>query len=474
LSPNLSLLTDLYQLTMMCGYHSHQKLDQQSCFDLYFRRLPFGGGFCLASGLEPALEWVENLSFEKPQLSYLASLNLFPSEFLEWLGDFRFNGDIWAMPEGELVFPGEPLLRIHAPLPEAQLIESALLNMINFHTLVATKAARVRLAAKDGLVLEFGLRRAQGVNGALAATRAAMVGGCHATSNVQAGYLFDIPVKGTHAHSWIMSFDSELEAFRAYAKTYPDSCTLLVDTYDTLGSGVPNAIKVGQELEAQGHRLAGIRLDSGDLAHLSIESRKLLDQAGMSDAKIVASNDLDEHIISQLKEKGARIDIWGVGTNLVTCKDEPALGGVYKLVAASDSEGWLTPRIKVSSNPIKTTIPGIKQVYRAYQQDQIVGDVLCLADETPSPGQLRSTHAMTAESRMLSYSRLEPLLVPVMKNGKRVVGSESLNESAARAQRALGSLPEEHKKLSEPVEYWVGLSDGLLELRQGLLQSAKA
>jgi nicotinate phosphoribosyltransferase len=467
-------LTDLYQLTMMCGYHSHQKLDQQSCFDLYFRRIPFGGGFCLACGLEPALQWIESLKFEKPQLDYLSSLNLFPDEFLTWLGDFQFSGDIWAMPEGELVFPGEPMLRIHAPLPEAQLIESALLNMINFHTLVATKAARVRQAAQDGLVLEFGLRRAQGVNGALSAARAAMVGGCHATSNVQAGMLFDIPVKGTHAHSWIMSFDSELEAFRAYARTYPDACTLLVDTYDTLKSGLPNAIIVGQELAAQGHTLAGIRLDSGDLAHLSIESRKMLDDAGLTEARIVASNDLDEHIIASLKANGARIDIWGVGTNLVTCKDEPALGGVYKLVAASDSQGRLTPRIKVSSNPIKTTIPGVKQTYRAYQEDQVVGDVLCLEDETPPTGQLRSTHPLTGDVRELSYSHLKPLLVPVMKNGKRVRDSEDLKVSADRAQRALAQLPEKHKLLRDPQAYWVGLSDPLQALRNGLLEESKA
>ena len=471
---NLSLLTDLYQLTMMCGYHSHQKLDQQSCFDLYFRRLPFGGGFCLACGLEPALDWVENLRFEQPELDYLDSLNLFPQPFLNWLADFRFSGDIWALPEGELVFPGEPIMRIHAPLPQAQLIESALLNMINFHTLVATKAARVRLAAGDGTVLEFGLRRAQGVNGALAASRAAVVGGCHATSNVQSGFLYGIPVKGTHAHSWIMSFDSELEAFRAYAKTYPDTCTLLVDTYDTLGSGVPNAIRVGRELEADGHKLAGIRLDSGDLCHLSIESRKMLDEAGMTEARIVASNDLDEHIISKLKENGAKIDIWGVGTNLVTCKDEPALGGVYKLVAATDSTGRLTPRIKVSSNPIKTTIPGVKQIYRAYHAGQMVGDVLCRADETPSAADLIATHPTTNESRKLNSTELRPLLVPVMERGRRSGESESLQQSAARAQRSLAQLRDEHKKLTDPTLYWVGLSDRLLELRNGLLSQTAA
>lgn len=471
---NLSLLTDLYQLTMLCGYYSHQKLEQQSCFDLYFRRLPFSGGFCLAGGLEPALEWLESLKFEEPQIEYLRSLDLFPGEFLEWLRDFRFSGDIQALPEGTLVFPGEPILRIQAPLPQAQLIESALLNLINFHTLVATKAARVRLAAGDGLVLEFGLRRAQGVNGALAATRAAMVGGCHATSNVQAGFLYNVPVKGTHAHSWIMSFDTELEAFRAYADTYPDSCTLLVDTYDTLQSGVPNAIKVGKELAEKGYNLAGIRLDSGDLAHLSRESRKMLDAAGLTEARIVASNDLDEHAIAELKSAGAKIDIWGVGTNLVTCKDEPALGGVYKLVAASDQDGRLTPRIKVSSNPVKTTIPGIKQVYRAYNGERAVGDVLCLEDEPPTSDsrQIATTHALTGEKRTLHFTRLEPLLTPVVKNGKRVMPSESLLDSAERARQNLASLGEEHKRLKQAAPYWVGLSDGLYQLRERLLKGS--
>ena len=472
---NLSLLTDLYQLTMLCGYYSHDKLDQQSCFDLYFRRLPFSGGFCLAGGLEPALEWVESLKFEEPQLDYLNSLSLFPPEFLEWLRDFRFTGDISALPEGTLVFPGEPILRIQAPLPQAQLIESALLNLINFHTLVATKAARVRLAAGEGVVLEFGLRRAQGINGALAATRAAVLGGCQATSNVQAGFLFDVPVKGTHAHSWIMSFDSELEAFRAYAETYPDSCTLLVDTYDTLKSGVPNAITVGKELAAKGYTLAGIRLDSGDLAHLSRESRRMLDEAGLREARIVASNDLDEHSISELKSQGARIDIWGVGTNLVTCKDEPALGGVYKLVAASDSQGEITPRIKVSSNPIKTTIPGVKQVYRAYNGERAVGDVMALEAEQLEAGsrQISTTHALTGEKRTLHFTRLEPLLVPVVSGGKRLAIPETLKRCAQRAGESLLSLGDEHKRIEQPAPYWVGLSDRLYALRESLVTQAK-
>lgn len=466
---NLPLLTDLYQLTMLCGYHDHGKLDQMSCFDLYFRRLPFGGGFCVACGLEPALDWLDKLKFGDSEIDYLTSLKLFPEAFLHWLRDFRFSGDIWAVPEGELVFPGEPLLRIKAPLPQAQLIESALLNIINFQTLVASKAARVCLAAGDGIVLEFGLRRAQGVDGAMAASRAAVIGGCHATSNVQAGKAFDIPVKGTHAHSWIMSFESELEAFRAYAHTYPESCTLLVDTYNTLKSGVPNAIVVGRELQEKGHTLAGIRLDSGDLAALSIRSREMLDQAGFHHTKIVASNDLDEHSIARLKQEGACIDIWGVGTNLVTCKDEPALGGVYKLVSASDPAGRMQPRIKVSSNPVKSTVPDEKQCYRAYRGEAMVGDVLCKLSETPSAeGTLSTTHAVTNEAHQIRYSRLLPLLQPAMKNGKRLQPEESLQSKRKRTQAALSTLPDDHKHLTNPAPYWVGLSDELLALRNEL------
>ncbi|MFA5506861.1 MAG: nicotinate phosphoribosyltransferase [Vulcanimicrobiota bacterium] len=471
---NLSLLTDLYQLTMVCGYHAHGKLAQESCFELYFRKLPFAGGYCLSCGLEPALEWLEGLRFEAEQLDYLRNLNLFPEDFLDWLSQLRFRGDVWAIPEGELVFPGEPLLRVQAPLPQAQLVESALLNIVNYHTLVATKASRIRQAAEGGLVLEFGLRRAQGINGALAATRAAIVGGCQATSNVLAGQLFQVPVKGTHAHSWIMSFDTELEAFRAYAHTYPDSCTLLVDTYDTLQSGVPNAIRVGQELAEKGHVLAGIRLDSGDLAQLSIESRKMLDQAGLTQTRILASNDLDEYAIAELKSRGARIDIWGVGTNLVTCKDEPALGGVYKLVAASDHQGELRPRIKVSSNPGKSTVPGIKQLYRAYSGELVVGDVLCLAHEEPSlqNGQIGSTQPLTGERKTLNYDRLEPVLVPVMEKGRRLRPAPDLQNCAKRSEKSLQSLAPEFRRIQLPETYWVGLSDELLSLRKKLLLEA--
>lgn len=460
---------------MLAGYHSCGKMDQASCFDLYFRKLPFGGGFCVAAGLETALDYLTELRFEQPQLEYLKSLNLFSADFLSWLAKFRFEGDVEAVAEGELVFPGEPLLRIRAPLPHAQLVESALLNIINFQTLIATKAARVYVASQQGTVLEFGLRRAQGIDGSLSASRASYIGGCSATSNTLAGQKFGIPVKGTHAHSWIMSFDTELEAFRAYANLYPDSCTLLVDTYDTLNSGVPNAVKVGLELKEKGHTLAGIRLDSGDLAELSKGARQQLDAAGLSEAKIVASNDLDENLVANLLSQGARIDVWGVGTNLVTARDQPALGGVYKLVAAEGADGQMEPRIKVSSNPIKTTVPGIKQVYRAEDSaGNALGDVIALESETIESASSVPTHSpLYAElKRRVEASTFRPLLKPVLKGGQRVGTQPGLGEIRDACLANLKKLPDQHKRRMNPHIYWVGLSDELYQLRHNLLSTA--
>lgn len=473
---NLALLTDLYQLTMMAGYHGCGKLEQKSCFELFFRRLPFSGGFAVAAGLQTALEYLRDLSFEAEELAYLKGLNLFSGEFLDWLKDFRFEGDVDAIAEGELVFPGEPLVRVRAPMPQAQLIESALLNILNFQTLIATKAARVYLASKKAPILEFGLRRAQGVDGALSASRAAFIGGCEATSNVLAGQKYGIPVRGTHAHSWIMSFPSELEAFRAYAKIYPESCTLLVDTYDTLGSGVPNAIKVGLELAQQGNELRGIRLDSGDLAYLSKNARAMLDAAGLSSTKIVASNDLDEEVIADLLDQGARIDIWGVGTQLVTSHDQPALGGVYKLVAAEDESGEMAPRIKISSNVEKITIPGVKQVYRATGKDgRILGD--CLATETESPpvGFCTTYHPHYAAGQLtLDAPAWRPLLQPVIRGGKILKEFEPLPALQQRFLRNLEYLPLESQRRVNPHTYWVGLSGELRDLRDRLLEEARA
>ncbi|HEX8833371.1 MAG TPA: nicotinate phosphoribosyltransferase, partial [Abditibacteriaceae bacterium] len=365
---NLALLTDLYQLTMAYGYWKNRVADREAVFHLTFRKNPFAGGFSIACGLQPALEYLQNLKFDETDLEYLATLRgndqklLFDRAFLDYLRDMEWQIDVDAIEEGTVVFPHEPLMRVQGPMLQCQLVETALLNILNFQTLIATKAARVCLAARGEDVLEFGSRRAQGIDGALSASRAAYIGGCAATSNVLAGKLFDIPVKGTHAHSWVMLFDDELESFKAYAKAMPNNCVFLVDTYNTL-DGVRHAVQVGQWLRPLGHRLAGIRLDSGDLAYLSIEARRILDEAGFTEVPIVASNDLDEHLIASLKEQGARIAVWGVGTRLVTGGDQAALGGVYKLSAVREGDGWKT-KIKLSEQAIKVSNPGIQQVRR--------------------------------------------------------------------------------------------------------------
>jgi len=329
----MTLLTDLYQLTMVAGYFQEGKAKQKANFDWFFRTLPFGGGFCVVAGLDQLIDYILNLRFDGAPLRALEGIGIFTRETLRDFEKFRFTGDLYAVPEGTVVFPHETLIRVTAPLPEAQMLETTLLNIMNYQTLIATKAARVCLAAEGDPVIEFGMRRAQGPNGAISAARAAYIGGCESTSNVQAGLLFNIPVKGTHAHSWVESFPDELEAFRAYGRSFPDACIFLVDTYDTLNSGVPNAIQAAREIEKAGHRFLGIRLDSGDLAYLSKKAREMLDKAGLKHAKIVASSELDEWIIESLKKQGSKIDIWGVGTRLVTCWDHPALGGVYKLTA---------------------------------------------------------------------------------------------------------------------------------------------
>jgi nicotinate phosphoribosyltransferase len=475
---NLALLTDLYQLTMLAGYHACGKTEQHSCFELFFRRLPFQGGFAVAAGLETVLDYLNELRFDPEQIDYLRSLGLFRDDFLKWLETFRFRGDVDAVPEGELVFAHEPLLQVRGTLPEAQLIESALLNILNFQTLIATKSARITVASRGAPVLEFGMRRAQGVDGAVSASRAAFIGGCQASSNTLAGQTFNIPVKGTHAHSWVMSFSSELEAFRAYADLYPDDCTLLVDTYDTLESGVPNAIRVGHELRQRGHELKGIRLDSGDLAYLSKRSRAMLDEAGLTSAKIVASNDLDENLIADLLEQGARIDIWGVGTNLVTSQDQPALGGVYKLVAAEPAEGGpMEPRMKISSNPEKSTLPGVKRLLRAYDAEgTLTGDCLCLESESVPAGPLLTMHPHYAGSQQkISAARWQSMLVPVMRQGQEVPGvRRPLTEIRASFLENLKRLPVEHQRRVNPQTYWVGLSPELFGLRDQLLARARS
>jgi nicotinate phosphoribosyltransferase len=466
------LFTDFYQLTMMSGYLDAGKDKQNSVFELFFRKIPQQGAFCLLSGLEPALEYLENMHFSDDELSYLDSLKMFNQAFLDQLKDFRFRGTVWAIPEGTVVMPHQPLMRIEASLPEAQLIESALLNMINFNTLIATKAARVvHAAGDDSQVLEFGLRRAQGPDGAMSASRAAFVGGCVATSNSLAGMRYGIPVRGTQAHSWVMSFASELESFRAYANRYPDSALLLVDTYDTLGSGVPNAIQVARELQEKGHKLSGIRLDSGDLAALSIGARQMLDEAGFPEVRIVASNDLDEFLVESLRAQGARIDTWGVGTQLVTSKQDPALGGVYKLVSIQEAGGW-RPCMKISSNPGKATSPGVKQIYRGSADGQFIGDVIALASEQPpQPGTLIHDPLYVTPPQRVEASHFEPLLERVMENGKRIRPAPALTDIRQRGLDQLAKLPVGCLRLQNAHLYPNGLSDELFELRQNLLAS---
>ncbi|MFT7625438.1 MAG: nicotinate phosphoribosyltransferase [Myxococcota bacterium] len=414
---NLTLLTDLYQLTMAFGYWRHGLARREACFHLYFRTAPFGGTAAVAAGLAPAIELLEGFGFQDDDLAYLATLTgndsraLFPAEFLTWLGEMRLDCDVAAVEEGEVVSANTPLLRLTGPLALLQLLETPLLNVVNFQTLIATKAARVCEATGGEPVLEFGLRRAQGVDGGLAAARASFLGGCAATSNVLAGKRFGIPVKGTHAHSWVMVFGDEVEAFEKYAEAMPNNAVLLVDTYDTL-QGVRHAVEVGKQLAARGHALAGIRLDSGDMAALSIEARKILDGAGLTDVAIVASSDLDEDRIRELKANGARIGVWGVGTRLVTAWDQPALGGVYKLAAIQDEAGVWQPRIKRSENPIKTTTPGIHQVCRSAE-----GDILW--SETLGPP------AQTGRN----------LLVPIFSRGQRVYSPPSLVQSRERAMK---------------------------------------
>lgn len=462
----MSLLTDLYQVTMSQGYFRAGMHERSAVFHLFFRREPFGGNYAIACGLEPALQWLSQFHIDSTQTSYLARLtgndgrSLFSTDFLKMLETTPLSLSVDAIPEGSLVFAHEPMLRVSGPLWQCQWVETALLNVINFQTLIATKAARVCAAAKGDAVLEFGLRRAQGVDGALAASRAAYVGGCAATSNVEAGLRYGIPVKGTHAHSWVMSFDSELEAFEAYADAMPNNCVFLVDTYDTI-QGVRNAIAVGKKLRERGSEMVGVRLDSGDLAQLSIDARKLLDESGFEKASIVASNDLDELEIERLKQAGATIAVWGVGTNLVTAKDQPALGGVYKLAAIEDDAGTWQPKVKLSEQEIKTSNPGVLQVRRYRNAEGLLGDVIY--SELIGPPEIESTVDRQPED----------LLVPVLREGQRTDPGPSLAEVRSHALFSLDQLPAKHQKLSGGDPYPVRLEPQLLEQKQTLIESGR-
>jgi nicotinate phosphoribosyltransferase len=474
--PSLATLTDLYELTMGSGYLSTGLSERQAVFTLSFRSLPFGGGYAVAAGLDDALEILENLRFEGADIEHLASLRgvtgkpLFPVAFLDHLAAFGFTCDVDAIPEGTVVFANEPLVRVSGPLLQAQLVESLLLTVIGFQTLVATKAARVVEAAGGGSILEFGLRRAQGPDGALSAARAAYIGGVAATSNVLAGRLSGIPVRGTHAHSWVQVFGDEQAAFDAYADAQPDNVTLLVDTYDSL-AGVAHAIETGRKLKARGGTLDAIRLDSGDLAYLSIEARRLLDAAGFTETKVVASNDLDEHTIASLRAEGARIDIWGVGTKLDTCFDQPALGAIYKLTAICEpGGGWRYP-VKVSELSAKTSIPGVLGVRRYVDSTGRFRADMIYDEDLPDPdGDVIVDPADALHMRAIDPAwRREELLVPALRSGERVTAAPSLEEIRGRARDQLGRLHPAIRRLLNPHVYPVGLERGLHNRRTELV-----
>lgn len=474
---NLTLLTDLYELTMMQGYFKHKDQNETVIFDAFYRTNPGDGGYAVSAGLEQVIQYIKELHFSQEDINYLAGLGLFEKDFLDYLRDFRFTGDIYAIPEGTVVFPREPLIKVIAPIMQAQLMETAILNLINHQSLIATKAARVCYAARGDGIMEFGLRRAQGPDAGTYGARAAMIGGCIGTSNVLCGQLFDVPVKGTHAHSWIMSFPDEYTAFKTYADMYPTACILLVDTYDTLKSGVPNAIKVFKEMKAAGIPLSfyGIRLDSGDLAYLSKKARKMLDDAGFPDAVISASNDLDEFLIDSLKVQGAAITSWGVGTNLITSKDCPAFGGVYKLAAVKDKDGSFIPKIKLSENTEKITNPGNKTIYRIYEKDsgKIKADLICLVDETfdeKEPLLLFDPLEPWKKTKLAggSYTMRE-IMVPVFLNGECCYQSPKVMDIREYCQRELNTLWDETRRLVNPHRVYVDLSKKLYDIKIDLL-----
>jgi len=473
---NMTLLTDLYQLTMVGGYYLLGKKDQKASFDFFFRKIPENGGFCVAAGLEQLARYIQGIHFEPEDIDYLKGLQLFPEEVLGYFRELRFTGDVYAVPEGALVFPQEPVIRVTAPLPEAQLIETALLNIINFQTLVATKAARVVISAAGDPVVEFGVRRAQGPDGGLSAARAAFIGGAVATSNVLAGRVFGIPVRGTMAHSWVESFPSELDSFRAFGRVYPRNCILLVDTYDTLRSGIPNAIQVGKELQEGGKGgLAGIRLDSGDLTFLSREARRMLDEAGFDRTRIMGSSDLDEWLIESIKKQGAEIDIWGVGTRLVTSYSCPALGGVYKLSAVFEN-GFMRPKLKVSDDPDKTTNPGVKKIIRFFDEKNFMRGDLIIAEEEELPRgmPIKAFHPILphVSKTYPEQFRREEILVPVFRNGKLVYSLPKLPEIQKNTLENLKTLRPEHKRLQNPHLYHVSLGEKLFQKKQELLKKA--
>ena len=465
---NLTMLTDLYQLTMINGYFKCGTQNQKAAFDLFYRGSN-GYSYAIAAGLEQAIDYVKNLHFDDDDVDYLRSLGIFGEDFLNELKKFRFTGDIKAVPEGTLIFPNEPIMTVIAPMFEAQLVETALLNIINHQTLIATTASRLCECTK-GAISEFGLRRAQGPDAGLYGARAAYIGGCRSTSNVLAGQMFGIEVKGTHSHSWVMSFPTEYDAFEAYAKVYPDSCLLLVDTYDTLKSGVPNAIRVFNKLKAGGHKPLGIRLDSGDLAYLSRQARKMLDEAGFPEAKIFVSNDIDEKVLLALAQQDAKIDVYGIGTKLITSFNNAALGGVYKL-SAIEEDGKMIPKIKVSNSHEKTTNPGLKKTVRVLVDGMAAADLICLHDDefdTSKPLTVYHPEQTWKKTTFDKYE-LKELMVDVFKDGKLVYDMPSLKEIGEYCDKSKAEFFPEYRRVTNTQEYKVDLSDNMWKLKHKLL-----
>lgn len=475
-----AMLTDLYQITMAQAYHHAGIAETEGCFHLYFRENPFGGGYAVAAGLAQVIEWLRDWHFDDEHIRYLRGCvgrdgkPLFLENTLEWLAAMRFDCDMAAVPEGTVVFPREPIIRVSGPLPMCQLVETALLNIVNYQTLVATKAARCRIAAGDSPIMEFGLRRAQGPDGGISASRAAFIGGCDSTSNVAAAMAFGIPAAGTHAHSWVMAFDTELESFEAYAQALPNNATFLVDTYDTL-RGVRRAVEAGRRLRQQGHELVGIRIDSGDLAWLSKQARVILDDGGFPDAVIVASNELDEHLITSLKDQGAPIDVWGVGTKLVTGWDQPALGGVYKLSAIRrPGEGW-TSRIKVSEATAKVTTPGVLGVRRYRDADgRLAGDMIhdTARPLGPEPVMIDPSDPTRRKSFGDDHS-FEELLIPIFERGRLVYEMPTIHQSKERASAGIGELDGSLTRFLNPHVHPVGLERSVSDLRTALVLKAR-
>lgn len=479
---NLTLLTDLYELTMMQGYFRNKDQNETVIFDAFFRNNPMGSGYSISAGLAQVIDLIKNLHFSEEDIAYLDSLNLFDKEFLEYLKDFKFTGDIYAIPEGSVMFPREPMVKVIAPIMQAQLVETAILNIVNHQSLIATKASRVCFAARGDGIMEFGLRRAQGPDAGIYGARAAVIGGCIGTSNVLAGQLFDVPVKGTHAHSWIMSFPDEYTAFKAYSEIYPNACLLLVDTYDTLKSGIPNAIRVFTEMRDAGMELKnyGIRLDSGDLAYLSKKARKMLDAAGFPDAIISASNDLDEYLIDSLKVQGAAITSWGVGTHLITAKDCPSFGGVYKLAAVKGPDGAFIPKIKLSENSEKVTNPGNKTIYRIYEKDsgKVKADLICLVDEKYDENENLSLFDPLEPWKKTKLKggtyTMREMMVPVFIGGECVYESPKVMDIREYCKQELETLWPETRRLVNPHKVYVDLSKKLYDIKIELLDRMSA